>query len=48
MSYLKCRIVKVINNPTRPESIHREVNYIKSQIIKEKELKRTLRCDIDV
>jgi hypothetical protein len=28
MSYPKCRSVKVINNPVRPGSIHREVNYI--------------------
>jgi hypothetical protein len=40
--------VKVINNPARPELIHRKVNYIKSQIIKEKELKKTLRCYNDV
>jgi len=36
MSYPKCRSVEVINNLTRLQSIHREVNYIKSQIIKEK------------
>jgi len=28
MSYLKCRSVEVINNPTRPRSNHREVNCI--------------------
>jgi len=28
MSYPKCRSVKVINNPTKPGSNHREVNYI--------------------
>jgi hypothetical protein len=28
MSYLKCRSVEVINNPARPGSNHREVNYI--------------------
>jgi hypothetical protein len=28
MSYLKCKSVTVINNPTRPGSNHREVNYI--------------------
>ena len=28
ISYSKCRSVKVINNPARPRSIHREVNYI--------------------
>jgi hypothetical protein len=28
MSYPKCWSVKVINNPTRPGSNHREVNYI--------------------
>jgi hypothetical protein len=48
MSSPKCKSVKVINNPTRQEFIHREVNYTKPQIIKETNLKRTLRCDIDV
>jgi hypothetical protein len=28
MSSLKCRSVEVINNPTRPGSNHREVNFI--------------------
>jgi hypothetical protein len=28
MSSPKCRSVEVINNPTRPGSNHREVNYI--------------------
>jgi hypothetical protein len=28
MSYPKCRNVEVINNPARPGSNHREVNYI--------------------
>jgi hypothetical protein len=28
MSYPKWRSVKVINNPARPGSIHKEVNYI--------------------
>jgi hypothetical protein len=28
MSYPKCRSVKVINNPARPGSNHREVNYL--------------------
>jgi hypothetical protein len=41
MSYLKCRSVEVINNPARPGLNHREVNYIKLQIINGKELKRT-------
>jgi hypothetical protein len=36
MSYPKCRSVEVINNLARPGLIHKEVNYIKSQIIKEK------------
>jgi len=39
MSYPECRSVKVINNSTRPGSNHREVNYIKLQIINEKEFK---------
>jgi len=29
MSYPKCRLVEVINNPARPGSNHKEVNYIK-------------------
>ena len=29
MSYPKCRSVEVINNPARPGSNHKEVNYIK-------------------
>jgi hypothetical protein len=33
MSYPKCRSVKVINNPARPGSNHREVNYIKGKIL---------------
>jgi hypothetical protein len=41
MSYPKCRSVKVINTPARPGSNHREVNYIKLEIINGKELKRT-------
>jgi hypothetical protein len=28
MSYPKCRSVKIINNPARPGSNHRNVNYI--------------------
>jgi len=47
MTSSKCRSVKVINTPVRPRSIHMEVNYTKPQIIKEIELKRTLRCDIN-
>jgi hypothetical protein len=41
MSYPKCKSVEVINNPAKPGSNHREVNYIKLQIINEKALKRT-------
>jgi hypothetical protein len=41
MSYPKCRSVEVINNPVKPGSNHREVNYIKLQKINGKELKRT-------
>jgi hypothetical protein len=29
LSYPKCRSVEVINNPVRPGSNHREMNYIK-------------------
>jgi hypothetical protein len=43
-----CRSVKVINNMTRLGSIYMEITYTKSQIIKETELKRTLRCDINI
>jgi hypothetical protein len=52
MSYPKCRSVKVINNPARPGSNQREVNcvcvcvYIYIYI--NKELKRSLRCEINV
>ena len=48
MSSLNYRSVKVINNLTRLKSIPKKVNYTKPQIIKEIELKRTLRCDINV
>jgi len=48
MSFPKCMSVKIIYNPTRPRSIHKEINYTKPQIIKDTELKRTLRCDINV
>jgi hypothetical protein len=49
MPYPKCRSVEVINKPARPESNQREVNYIKLQIINEKDKTgELLRCDIDV
>jgi hypothetical protein len=51
MSSPKCRSVEVINNPARPGSNHREgncINYKKKKIITKKELKRALRCDIDI
>jgi hypothetical protein len=41
VSYPKCRSVEVINNPARPGSNNREVNYIKLWTANEKELKRT-------
>jgi len=44
----KYKNVKVINNLTRSRLIHKEINYTKPQIIKEIDLKRTLRCDINV
>jgi len=47
ISCLRYKNVKVINNPARPGSIHKEIHY-KTQTIKEKKLKRILRCDIDV
>ena len=46
MYYPKCRSVKVINNPARLGSNHREVNYIKLQI--KRCWRELLRCDIDV
>jgi len=56
MSYPKCRSVKVINNPARPGSNHREVNYINNNNNNnnndddggDDELKGTLRCKINV
>jgi len=54
MSYRKCRSVKVINNPARPGSNHREVNYINNNNNNnndddddddDDDLKRTLRCE---
>ena len=58
MSSPKCRSVEVINNPTRPGSNHREVNYINNNNNNnnndddddddDDELKRTLRCKINV
>jgi hypothetical protein len=48
MSSPKYRSVKLINNPIRPESIHKEVKDIKPQIIIETELKRFKRCDFNV
>jgi hypothetical protein len=47
MSSPKCRSVEVINNPARPGSNHREVNYINNNNNNNK-LKRALRCDIDI
>ena len=46
MSSPKYRSVEVINNPTRPGSNHKEVNYINNN--NNNKLKRTLRCDIDI
>jgi len=59
MSYPKCRSVKVINNPARPGSNHKEVNYINNNNNNNNnndddggsggdELKRTLRYKINV
>jgi hypothetical protein len=57
MSSPKCRSVEVINNPARPGSNHREVNYINNNNNNnnnndddddDDELKRTLRCKINV
>jgi len=54
MSYPKCRSVTVINNPARPGSNHREVNYINynnnnnnnNNNNDDDDLKRTLRYKI--
>jgi hypothetical protein len=46
MSSSKFRSVEVINNPARPGSNHREVNYINNN--NNNKLKRALRCDIDI
>jgi hypothetical protein len=58
MSSPKYRSVEVINNPARPGSNHREVNYNNNNNNKKKnnnnnnnnnnKLKRTLRCKINV
>jgi len=57
MSYPKCKSVTVINNPARPGSNHREVNYNNNNNNEnnneddddgDDELKRTLRCKINV
>jgi hypothetical protein len=48
MSYPKCKSVEVINNPTRPGSNHMEVNYNDDDDDDDDELKRTLRCKINV
>jgi hypothetical protein len=56
MSYPKCRSIKVINNPARPGSNHRKVNYINNNNNNnddddddgDDELKRTLRCKMNV
>jgi hypothetical protein len=53
MSYPKCRSVKVINNPARLGSNHREVNDKNNNNNNnnnndDDELKRTLRCKINV
>ena len=46
----KCRSVELINNPERPESNHREVNYNNNNNNNNNnnKLKRTLRCKINV
>jgi hypothetical protein len=55
MSSPKCRSIEVINNPARPGSNHREVNYINyddddnnNNNNNNNKLKRTLRCKINV
>ena len=49
MYYPKCKSVEVINNPTRPGSNHREVNYNNNNNNNgDDELKKTLRCKINV
>jgi len=48
MYFSKCKNFKVINNPTRPESIYMKVKDTESQIIKETKLNISKICDIDV
>ena len=48
MSSPKCKSVEVINNPARPGSNHREVNYNNNNNNNNNKLKRALRCDIDL
>ena len=53
MSSPKCRNVKVINNPARLGSNHKEVNYNNNNNNNnnnngDDELKKTLRCKINV
>jgi hypothetical protein len=47
MYYPKCKSVEVINNPARPGSNHREVNYNNNNN-NNNELKRILRCEINM
>ena len=47
MSSPKYRSVEVLNSPVKPESNHKEVNYINYNNNNNK-LKRALRCDIDI
>jgi hypothetical protein len=56
MSSPKCRSVEVINNPVRPGSNNKEVNFINNNNNNnnnnndddDDELKKTLRCKINV
>ena len=50
MYYPKCKSVEVINNPTRPGSNHREVNYNNNNNNNNNnnELKIILRCEINM
>jgi hypothetical protein len=41
MSSPKCRNFKVINNPARPRSNHREVNYINYKQQQQQEVKES-------
>ena len=48
MSSPKCRSVEVINNPAKPGSKHKDMNYINYKQQMKMSWRELLRCDIDV